>query len=225
MRGKWSQDQNAPTEVSSANTKRRRFLWGLPACVLVLLAALTGVLSGLAAAGKLVVPGLSGRVFSISYSKAIAWAAKQYGIDPYLLAAVARAESNYDPSAVSRAGAVGVMQLMPETAAWITGLAAWKGPSEPDLSNPADSIELGACYLAHLHHVFRGTTRAVLAAYNAGQGAVMRWVEEAGGLEWFGLENIRFPETRRFVERVEHYWQVYRQVYKDGFPAEAEASL
>ncbi|MCX8032330.1 MAG: lytic transglycosylase domain-containing protein [Thermoleophilia bacterium] len=217
-----TESKGAMTRTTDALAKRRVLRWGL---VLTLVLVVISAVFGLALTGKMVVPGVSERVFPIGYPKAIALAAGKYKVDPYLLAAVARAESKYDASAVSRAGAIGVMQLMPETAAWITGLAQWQGPSSPDLTDPQDSVELGACYLAYLAEVFNGHMRAALAAYNAGQGTVKRWVEEAGGLESFSLEDVRFPETRQFVERVEHYWQIYRRVYKDGFPEETGRSL
>lgn len=210
------------TRTTDAFAKRTVFRWGI---VLVLVLAVASTVSALIVTGRMIVPGVSERLFPVGYPKAIARAAGKYKVDPFLLAAVARAESKYDASAVSPAGAIGVMQLMPDTAAWITGLALWQGSIRPDLTDPADSVELGACYLAYLAEVFSGHMRAALAAYNAGQGTVRRWVEEAGGLESFSLEDVRFPETRQFVERVERYWQIYRRVYKDGFPGEVGRSL
>jgi soluble lytic murein transglycosylase len=130
---------------------------------------------------------------------------------------VVKTESGYDPQAVSPAGAVGLMQLMPETAEWVTGLDSWQGASDPDLTDPRDSLELGACYLQYLAETFGDGTRPALAAYNAGQGTVSEWIQAAGGADSFGLSDIQYEETRTFVERVEHYHELYGRVHPDVF--------
>ena len=120
--------------------------------------------------------------------------AEQYDLDPYLVAAVARTESGWDPEAVSHAGAVGLMQLMPDTAAWITGLESWQGGDDPDLTDPEDSLELGACYLAYLVKYFGGDIRLALAAYNAGPG---RGEQVATGWKHQGIHRDRRHPHRR----------------------------
>ena len=108
--------------------------------------------------------------------------AQQYSIDPRLVQAIIRAESNFDPHAVSRAGAQGLMQLMPDTAARYR------------VENPFDpqaNLEGGIRYLRDLLLVFPSDLRHVLAAYNAGEGAVQQY----GGIP-------PYPETQRYVERV-----------------------
>ena len=132
--------------------------------------------------GRLVVPAVSGKVYPIRYEEEIAAVAEQYDIDPYLLAAVARTESGFDPDAESHAGAVGLMQFLPGTAEWVTGLDGWKGPKNPALKNPQDSLELGACYLAYLLRRFDDPTAAI-AAYNAGPNAVAGWIKKVGGAD------------------------------------------
>src|SRR6266571_4696523 len=108
--------------------------------------------------------------------------AQQYSIDPRLVHAIITVESNFDPRAVSRAGAQGLMQLMPDTAARYR------------VENPFDpqaNIEGGIRYLRDLLRLFPGDLRHVLAAYNAGEGAVQQY----GGIP-------PYPETQRYVERV-----------------------
>ncbi|MDI3316268.1 MAG: lytic transglycosylase domain-containing protein [Bacillota bacterium] len=110
-------------------------------------------------------------------------AAARYGVDARLLEAVARAESGLDPRAVSAAGALGLMQLMPETA---------RAMGAEDPLDPAQNVEAGARYLKELIDRF-GDVRLALAAYNAGPAAVERY----GGVP-------PYPETQAYIFRVLH---------------------
>ncbi len=193
-------------------SRSRRILLGAALVVFALVALLIYLVVAKAA----VVPGVSQRVYPIEYQDGIRRAAEKYDVDPYLVAAVVRTESGYDPEAVSHAGAVGLMQLLPTTAEWIVGLDSWKGGTEVDLTDPDDSLELGAFYLAFLLRRFEGDQRAAIAAYNAGQGIVGEWVSAAEGGS-LGLEDVRFPETRTFVLRVEESLDLYRRVHPDIF--------
>ncbi len=198
-----------------ARRRRRRRRLLLVVIPLVVIVAIVAVVAGLLT-GRLVVPAVSGKVYPMRYEKEIAAVAKTYNVDPYLLAAVARTESGFDPEAKSHAGAVGLMQLLPSTAKWVTGLSGWKGPDNPALTNPQDSLELGACYLAYLQRTFDNPI-AALAAYNAGQNAVRGWVEKAGGSDSFGPEDIPYPETREFVRRVQRYQSLFQRAHPDAF--------
>jgi soluble lytic murein transglycosylase-like protein len=108
--------------------------------------------------------------------------AQQYSVDPHLVRAIITVESNFDPHAVSRAGAQGLMQLMPDTAARYR---------VEDPFDPQANIEGGIRYLRDLLRLFPSDLRHVLAAYNAGEGAVQQY----GGIP-------PYPETQRYVERV-----------------------
>lgn len=112
--------------------------------------------------------------------------AKRHGVDPELMLALAEAESGFDPKAVSRSGAVGVFQLMPETA---------KALGVKDPFNPAQNIDAGIRYFRKLLDEFQGQITLALAAYNAGPQNVRRY----GGIP-------PFPETRTFVRRVLTLW-------------------
>ena len=109
-------------------------------------------------------------------------AATRHGLDPALVLAVIEAESGNDPNAVSPKGAIGLMQILPETAA-LMGL--------PEPADPASSLEAGCRYLAGLLGIFGGDVELALAAYNAGPGAVRRW----GGVP-------PYRETTTFIRRV-----------------------
>jgi soluble lytic murein transglycosylase len=199
--------------------KRRRLLR-----LVTLLVVLGGIATAIAliVTGRTVVPVVSENLFPISYQEDIARVAKKYGLDPYLVAAVVKTESGFDAQAESPVGAVGLMQLMPDTAEWLVGLDIWRGDGDPRLTDPADNLELGTCYLAYLTDRFgEDHMTATLAAYNAGPTAVGRWVEAAGGAEAFGPEDIEFPETRTFVERVKRYRVLYARIHPGIFAAAA----
>ncbi|MGQ9556452.1 MAG: lytic transglycosylase domain-containing protein [Desulfurispora sp.] len=116
-------------------------------------------------------------------------AAARYDLDPALLKAVARAESSFDPQAVSPAGAAGLMQLMPATA---------RALGVTDVFDPRQNILAGARYLRQLLDRFAGDLPLALAAYNAGPGAV----ERHGGIP-------PYRETRQYVSRVLKFCQLY----------------
>ena len=123
-----------------ARRSRRRGLLRLAAVAAVVVAAVV-VAVVLATAGDPVASTTTTeQVDPIRYADDIARVAEQYDLDPYLVAAVARTESSYDADAVSAAGAVGLMQLMPDTAAWIVQLESWRGSEDPVLTDPATSL-------------------------------------------------------------------------------------
>jgi soluble lytic murein transglycosylase len=196
--------------------RRRRALLGVVLLVVVVAAIVWVGVSAMT--GRMVVPVVSDRIYPLVYEDEIAAVAEKYDLDPYLVAAVARTESGFDPDARSHAGAVGLMQLLPKTAEWVTSLDSWKGPDNPALTNPQDSLELGACYLAYLQRTLDDPTAAI-AAYNAGQNAVRGWLKKAGGSASFGMEDIPYPETQEFVRRVERYRTIYQKVHPDAFAA------
>ncbi len=188
--------------------------------------ALVGVAVVIAAVGAFLYDrmplALAEQLYPLHYEAEIAGAAGRHRVDPYLVAAVVKAESGFDPEAESKAGAVGLMQLMPATAAWIAAREDWHGASHPDLRDPAQNLELGTYYLAFLLDRFADVPTA-LAAYNAGLGVVDEWLAARGTAPVGGSPttllpaDIPFPETRGFVERVERFRALYRQTYPKAF--------
>jgi soluble lytic murein transglycosylase len=126
--------------------------------------------------------------------------ARENALDPALLAAVIYQESKFDASAESGSGAIGLMQLTPATA---HGIAIRTGGSRfetTDLLDPEINIRYGSWYLGNLFRKYHDE-RLVLAAYNAGQGNVDRWLAQG--------KLVQFPETRVYVDRVEHLKHIY----------------
>jgi len=138
---------------------------------------------------------------SRSLDETIARVAGQYGIRPSFVHAVIKAESNYDPRAVSSKGALGLMQLMPQTAREL---------GVRNVFDPAENVEGGVRYLRRLLDLYGSRTALSIAAYNAGPGAVDRF----GGVP-------PYPETRQFVQRVNRLYSLYRSKETGLAPLEA----
>jgi soluble lytic murein transglycosylase-like protein len=147
--------------------------------------------------------------------------AQGFRADPALLYALARQESNFNPAAVSPAGARGLMQIMPATASYVTGDASLRGAGARRLHDPAFSLEVGQRYLHYLarHDQVGGDLIRVLAAYNNGPGNLSRWQPGVrhGGDPFLFIESIPVIETRSFVQRVLAYSWIYAA--RLGLPA------
>lgn len=142
--------------------------------------------------------------YPLRYEAIVKTHARNYDLPPALLAAVIYSESKFDASARSQAGAVGLMQLLPDTAQGIAVRTGGNGFVPSDLLDPEINVRYGSWYLRHLLDKY-GDEKDALAAYNAGQRNVDEWRAEGKG--------IQFPETRAYVDRVEHLKHVYARAY------------
>jgi soluble lytic murein transglycosylase len=143
--------------------------------------------------------------YPLRYEQIVTGHAENYNLEPQLVAAVIYQESKFDTNAVSSSGAVGLMQLLPETAQGIADRTGGHGWHESDLVNPELNIRYGAWYLRHLLDKY-GSEVLALAAYNAGQSNVDRWRDQGVG--------IQFAETRRYVARVQRLKEIYADAYR-----------
>jgi soluble lytic murein transglycosylase len=142
--------------------------------------------------------------YPLRYEQIVRGHARNYRLDPALLAAVIYQESKFRADAKSSSGAIGLMQLRPDTA---KGIAIRTGGSRfqtSDLYNPEINVRYGSWYRRHLLNKY-GEEKTALAAYNAGQRNVDRW--RAAG------QGIQFSETRAYVDRVEDLKDVYHRAY------------
>lgn len=137
--------------------------------------------------------------FPLQYRHEILAAAKTYQVDPVLVASVINAESSFDKNKVSPKQAVGLMQLLPSTAASLTD-------EEVDLFDPATNIQLGVKYLAYLIKRFDDVDTA-LFAYNAGEGNVARWLSEQNQTK---LTSCPYKETNAYVAKIKRTMKYYR---------------
>jgi tetratricopeptide (TPR) repeat protein len=162
---------------------------------------------------SLVDPRVLRVVFPWPWRRVIEAEARQFDIDPYLLAAVIRQESGFRRAIVSHAGAWGLMQIMPGTAR-MTASRLGLPWHERLLTAPDANVRVGAAHLAMLLRRFRGTLAPALAAYNAGARPVERWAHRPGAKDafWF-IEEIPYPETKGYVRSVMRNLAVYQALY------------
>ncbi|MBW4579847.1 MAG: transglycosylase SLT domain-containing protein [Tildeniella nuda ZEHNDER 1965/U140] len=130
-------------------------------------------------------------------------------LNPLLVTALIRQESRFMPGIRSSVGATGLMQVMPDTGAWIAKQIKLK---TYQLNDPDDNIKLGTWYLDYTHQEYSGNSMLAIASYNAGPGAVGGWVAKAGQQDPdVFVENIPYAETKGYVKSVfENYWNYLR---------------
>jgi soluble lytic murein transglycosylase len=155
-----------------------------------------------------------GLCFPLAFREYVAQMAAEYAVPEGLIYAVILAESSFSPTALSPAGAIGLMQLMPATAASVAN--GGKGEFNADtLTSPKTNIRYGVKHLRDLLTLYKGDRILAVAAYNAGAGNVNRWRKTFGHLrkDEF-VENIPFAETREYVKKVISGADIYDRLYK-----------
>lgn len=154
------------------------------------------------------------KVYPFSYREQVFYYAGIYQVNPYLVAAIIKTESNFKRDAVSQSGARGLMQIMPETGQWIARQTGERNFHTDRLFDPETSIKLGTWYVADLQKEFNHDPILVLAAYNGGRGNVREWLDQK---EWYDrqtdIEMIPFPETRHFIKKVLWNQMIYTFLY------------
>lgn len=154
--------------------------------------------------------------YPIQYSNYIVKYANEYNVDPYLIAAVIKAESNFDEAAISNKNAYGLMQITPETAKWAAKKMGISDFSVDMLMTPEFNIKMGCWYINDLKNEFNGNIEVVLAAYNGGRGNVKKWLnEKEHSSDGRNLHYIPFEETNKYVKRVKLNYNIYKYLYKN----------
>lgn len=155
-------------------------------------------------------------IYPLEYEEYIVDSARDTGVDPYLVIAIIRTETKFDPNKTSRVGASGLMQLMPMTVEEIIQEGNFSPAFRDYVNEPAVNIRMGSWYLANLTKKFKGNKVAVIAAYNAGPTIVQKWLDNK---TWDGTsenaDQIPYGETRHYVKRVTYLYQKYRSIYDD----------
>jgi soluble lytic murein transglycosylase len=155
------------------------------------------------------------------YWDSISTYSKKYGQDPYFIAAIIREESQFQPTALSPAGARGVMQVMPQTGEWVARNVSVPGFDRSRLFEPDMAINVGTWYVSHLMKRFKNDPLLVAAAYNAGPEAVASWLSRNGaaGMERdVFVESIPYMETRGYVKKVLRNYAEYKRIYGKTAP-------
>jgi soluble lytic murein transglycosylase len=148
-------------------------------------------------------------LYPLAYWPEVPTAAAQYGLNPLLVTALIRQESRFQPEIVSSAGAVGLMQVLPETGDWI----AQKLQRPPfQLRQPEENLRAGTWFLQYTDGLFHQNALLAVASYNAGPGNVDEWLKREGEGDWDQfVERIPFPETQDYVRQVfGNYWNYLR---------------
>jgi len=152
------------------------------------------------------------------YWESIQAAAKERGLSPYRITSIIRQESGFDPTVVSNAGAVGLMQIMPVEADRIASDGGLGRPvTRDDLFDPILNIAVGAAEFVQKRSVMNGNDLLAIASYNAGEAAVGRWTERIPleDIDFF-IESIPFNETRLYVKNVTRNEYEYQRIYDNS---------
>ena len=155
------------------------------------------------------------RTYRLEHAALITRYAEEYGLDPYLVAAVIHVESSNDPNAVSKSGALGLMQVMPQTGEWIAGKLDLGAFSSEMLFEPQMNIRMGCWYLDFLTKRFDSNRLHIIAAYNAGHGNVESWLEDETLTRDGELHSIPFEETEHYVEKIQRAYEKYKTLYPE----------
>jgi soluble lytic murein transglycosylase len=155
-------------------------------------------------------------VFQFPYRELVVRESRRQGLDPYAVAGLIRQESFFNPVAVSPAGAVGLMQVMPQTAAGLARRGGITNYQAGLLRNPDTNVRLGTLFLADQMNRWGGRLSDVYGAYNAGPTRVARWRQFAEHRDdEIYVERIPIAETRDYVKRVRLNGEIYRRLYAD----------
>lgn len=155
-------------------------------------------------------------VYMWPYQQDILEYSHRNNIDPFLIAAIIKNESGFDPKAVSAVGAVGLMQIMPETGRWIAEQMGLENYQDNDLYQTKKNIRMGCWYVGELEHEFQRNLALIMIAYNAGRGQTKAWMEENGwDYNFNDLDAIPYPDTKEYVIKVLHDRDRYYLLYKD----------
>ncbi|MGI6217276.1 MAG: lytic transglycosylase domain-containing protein [Coriobacteriales bacterium] len=192
----------AQHSVSTKPKKRHRFLK-----VLVVLVVIVAI-------GFAMFPTIERMYYKLDYEEYIQEAADTYKVNPYWIAAMIKCESDFDPEAVSSAGAIGLMQMMPSTADWVSqkGLVDSSIYDPDNLTDPETNINYGTAYLRYLVERYHEMNPAI-AAYNAGISNVDEWLQEDEDVR----KSVTFSETEKYIKAVNRAKEKYEELYPDAF--------
>lgn len=158
------------------------------------------------------------KIFPYKYPTYVDTYSSEYNLDPLFVLAVMKTESNFNENAHSHKDAVGLMQITGNTGEWIADEMGLIGFSKDDLYNEEVNIQMGCWYLRRLLDMFNGNKDLAVAAYNAGPTNVSSWLEnEEYSLNGESLHYIPFGETKKYVDKVNVYYNVYEFIYNEEY--------
>jgi len=153
-------------------------------------------------------------MYPLKYNDVITKYSRVYSLDPYLVAALIKTESNFNNNAKSQKDAYGVMQITDKTGEWAAQQMKIDGFNADALYDPHFNIRMGCWYLSNLKKEFDGNMDVVLAAYNGGRGNVQKWLSNKdNSKDGLNLDYIPFKETDKYVKRVNTNYKIYKFLY------------
>lgn len=157
------------------------------------------------------------RTYRLDYPTLIRRYATQYDLDPYVVAAIVHCESGNRSNAESHKGAIGLMQIMPETGTWIAEKLGMDEYETDMLRQPETNIHFGCWYLEFLYARFENDA-TVFVAYNAGHNRVRGWLDDASySTDGETLSEVPHTEARNYVQKVQRAYDKYKTLYPDAF--------
>lgn len=151
--------------------------------------------------------------YPTKFKQQIKTASEKYNLDSALVASIINTESSFDANAVSKKGAIGLMQILPSTAQWICQNSDIEFESQQDLFDPQKNILIGCKYLQYLFEKFKDQTSA-LCAYNAGEGVVKNWLSNKDySTDTKTLSTIPYPETKNYIQKISNNLKIYKVLY------------
>lgn len=165
------------------------------------------------------------RNYPVAYETAIRDEAAAFSLDPYLVISIMRCESSFDPQAVSNRGAIGLMQIMPDTGEWIAHKLDLDDQFVTSmLYDPEVNVRFGCWYLQFLDNRFDGDRKKMVAAYNAGHRAVENWMEDPQYAANGALLTIPYESTAIYYDRVMAAYENYTTLYPALFDSQGAAA-
>lgn len=154
-------------------------------------------------------------IYPITYQDYVEKYSKQNDVDKYMIYAIIKAESNFKPEVKSKSNAIGLMQLLEDTAVERSNSIDNQVVSEKELYEPETNIKIGTSYYAYLLKHYKENNILALAAYNAGMGNVDTWIKtnviQKDGSD---IENIPYKETNNYVRKILRDYQIYIRLYE-----------
>lgn len=155
------------------------------------------------------------KIYPAGYMDYIRTYSAMYQVDPYLVLSVIKAESNFNENAVSQKNAAGLMQVIEPTANWLAKRMGLTDFSYENIKDPKLNIQIGCYYISYLLDLYDGNTATALAAYNAGEGTVNKWLKNSEySKDGKNLSFIPYPETRHYITKVTNNQKMYQTLYK-----------
>lgn len=183
-----------------------RVVW---ACASILVAALLTV------AVLFTINYAEKNTYKLVYTEQILRFSNEFQVDPYLVASIIHCESSQRADVVSNKGAVGLMQIMPDTGAWIAEKLKFSDYNEQMLTDPEVNIRLGCWYLNYLSGIFDGNSDYVLIAYNAGPNNLKKWLQSPEYSSDGKLSAIPFKQTENYLNKVKNAYDKYTKLYEN----------